>query len=137
MLLPTPSCVSINVRSLSIGQTGASAHRQAKARNLLENLLKRFDHVLLQEVKAASSAALNSFLKHFFPGVNIACSTLDQRSGGVAILTSSAVCKHYRVVEFTPSSGSPIKGRAVSIHLLPKPHTNTSPYGVSSLYVSD
>ena len=137
MLLPTPSCVSINVRSLSIGQTGASAHRQAKARKLIDNLLRRYDHVLLQEVKAASSEALTSFFKHFFPGADVASSTIDQRSGGVVILTSPGVCKHYRVVEFTPVEDSPIRGRAVTIHLLPKHSINTSSYGVSSIYFSD
>lgn len=122
---------------MSIGQSGASAHRQTKARKIIECLTARYDHVLLQEIKSASDRALVQALRFYFPDISFASSSLNQRHGGVAILTSPNITRNYNLEVFPPPPGSPIVGRAVTVHVSPKNGTAGIPYGVTCCYFSD
>mmetsp|Transcript_25825 Transcript_25825/g.50882 ORF Transcript_25825/g.50882 Transcript_25825/m.50882 type:complete len:1460 (+) Transcript_25825:869-5248(+) len=106
---PTPTCVTLNVNSLSL----AKNNNRAKAiHQQLAYLTNKYDHVFLQETKALHQEEIVKLLRPWAPYATIHSSstTTNIREAGVAIITKPSVLQHFK-----PTTTTEKEGRLISV----------------------
>ena len=119
-LLPTPSAVTFNARSLKLGRNMSDwlKWQETAACATIRFLLGLHDHVLIQETWAVSNDALKGALMSAFPGAHFAASSLSATRAGVAILSRAAVLRSH---EPTIYSSDTRHGRGHLVSVLWRP----------------